>query len=73
MTKKELVELLEDFDDDTNVFFVYPAGDYWHNTIAKNISCADFGHVKYSEYHSEYTLENDEDEIITDDCVIILS
>jgi len=62
MTKKELVELLEDFDDDTNVFFVYPAGDYWHSTIVKEVSSIDVVSIKYSEYFGENILVDENDE-----------
>jgi len=62
MTKKELVELLEDFDDDTNVFFVYPAGDYWHSTIVKEVSSIDVVSIRYSEYFGENILVDENDE-----------
>jgi len=64
MTKKELVEWLEDFDDDDQVVFLYPAGDYWHHTIAKDVTDINKVDIKYSEYFEESVLvdENSNDD-----------
>ena len=62
MTKKELVEWLEDFGDEDLIFFSYPAGDYWHSTIVKEVSSIDVVSIKYSEYFGENILVDENDE-----------
>lgn len=56
LTKKELVALLEDFNDDSPVYFVYPAGDYWRTLLCgsiKNVNEHDGDSIEYSGYHNK--------------------
>jgi len=62
MTKGELFELLVDFDDDMEIGFAYPSGDYWRTTIVKNISEVSEEYVKFSSYHEEYVLPKEDAE-----------
>ncbi len=62
MTKKELIELLEHFDDDMEVKFAYNAGDYWRTQVAKDISDAEEGSVIYSDYHMMDKVDDDGEE-----------
>jgi hypothetical protein len=57
MTKLELLELLEQIEDDAEVYFSYPAGDYWRSIIVKPVSDAQFENVSYSAYHEQLVLE----------------
>ncbi len=61
MTKGELVELLLDFDDDMEIGFAFPSGDYWRTTIVRTVDQVDDGEVDYSDYHEENTLVNRDD------------
>jgi hypothetical protein len=65
MTKGELVELLVDFDDDMQIGFAFPSGDYWKTTIVRTINEVYEAEIKYSDYHEENTLVNRDEE--TDD------
>ena len=59
MTVSELKDYLEGFDDDTEVYFAYPSGDYWHTTCANKVKEADMGVVTYSGYHQTYKVVDD--------------
>lgn len=63
MTVSELIEILENEDKDKEIYFTYPAGDYWHTTIAKPIKSIEEGYVEKSDYHRAFkTVEEPEDE-----------
>ena len=58
MTKKELIELLEQLEDNDEVFFSYPAGDYWHSFIVKPVQQGNLEIVSYSGYHEQLIIES---------------
>jgi hypothetical protein len=61
-TVGDLRRALEDFDEDTLIRFAYPAGDYWHSTIASQIRYLEEGHAKYSGYHEKLTVVDDSEQ-----------
>ena len=58
MTKGELIELLVDFDDDTEIGFAFPSGDYWRTTIIRSVGEVSETEIEYSDYHEENVLVN---------------
>ena len=72
MTKKELIEYLEDYDDNMEVHISYDYGDYWKTMVAPKITDVDLKMIKYSEYHRMNKIDIDgEDEDVKE--VIIIS
>ena len=67
MTKSELLEMLEGLTDETPIVFAHPAGDYWHTTIAGQISEVEEGHIRYNAYHEKFEIVQVEDEDMNDD------
>ena len=53
MNVKELKKELEYYDDDTEVMFEYPSGDYWRHTLAGEIQQSGERYVEHSEYHNK--------------------
>jgi len=72
MKVSQLIELLGYEDPDKEVYFAYPAGDHWHTTIAKTPRDVEACPLKYSEYHREMTVV-DEDEDTAADFFVVLS
>lgn len=63
MKVKELMEYLEGFDEDAEVFFSYNYGDYWRTTVAAKVRDVQEQHLVWSEYHRMYKAdERDDDE-----------
>lgn len=71
MTVNELRELLEDFPGDMPVVFAHPSHDYWRRELAGPVTNAEFGNVKWSEYHDQWATidesDRDDDDIPLDD------
>jgi len=61
MNKKELINILTDLDDGDEIYFSYPAGDYWNSTIVKPITEGDFRLIEFSGYFEQYVLIDDDD------------
>ncbi len=51
MLVRDLIELLEGYDQDLEVHFQYNYGDHWRTQVAPSVDSVDMGVVKYSEYH----------------------
>ena len=68
MTKKELIEALKRYDDDDNIHFCYPSGDYWGRTLVCQIDKLEEEYVEWSEYHRSLKLveQNERERIIED-------
>ena len=73
MTVKELIDLLQDFDENMEVKFAYNFGDYWGTEVASNVTEIDEGQVRYSDYHRMDKVVDDEndEEYYTKTVVII--
>lgn len=67
MTKGELVELLLDFDDDMEIGFAFPSGDYWRTTIVRTVGEVSEDEIENSEYHNENVLIN-RDDLTEEEC-----
>ena len=50
MTVGELKEQLNQYSDDTPVYFTYNYGDHWRTEVAKSITSIEEGAIKYSDY-----------------------
>jgi len=62
MTVAELIEYLQEQDQDLDVKFSYPSGDYWRTQLAKDIETVETGIVDYTDYHRmDKVVEDDED------------
>jgi len=63
MTKLELIESLQGYDDDEEVYFTYNYGDHWHTTVAHSIETVDMGNIQWSLYHRmNMVIDNSNDE-----------
>lgn len=68
MTVGEVIKRLQSFDDDMEVKFTYPSGDYWHSIVCGDITDIDIVGVQYSEYHrKDKLLDVDEVEVGLDE------
>jgi len=70
MKVRELIELLQNFEEDDEVGFAYNYGDYGQTVVVANIEEADTFAVTYSHYHEMMRLADekdceDEDEEVT--------
>ena len=61
MKVRELKELLENFDDNMEVGFSYPARDHWRTTVVLTPLSAEKQSVVYSDYHSMLKLVDHDD------------
>ncbi len=77
LTVAELIEYLEQFPKESKVMFSHPSHDYWKTELAGNINTADEQRIKWSDYHSKWQIDNDEEDEVgpdaTDNIVVILS
>ncbi len=63
MLVRDLIELLEGYDQDLEVHFQYNYGDHWRTQVAPTVDSVDVGYVTYSQYHSmDKVVEPDYDE-----------
>lgn len=62
MKVSELKQQLSFFDDEQEVFFAFPSGDYWGTTQAREVEDLSEGKVAWSEYHRSHKLIDDEHE-----------
>ena len=51
MKVSELIRLLQNYDEDSEVHFTYNYGDYWKTQVAPAVRDVFEGEVEYSEYH----------------------
>jgi len=56
MRIKELIEELEAFPEDTQVFFSYDYGDHCHTDVAEAPECVELRKVTWSDYHDKHKL-----------------
>ena len=63
MKVHELIEMLKDVENqNAEVRFQYPSGDYWKALIAQKIDEVEMAYVQRSEYHmKDVVIETDED------------
>lgn len=59
-TVRELIEQLENCDPDLPVFFAYPAGDYWKNTLAGSVENLEEKQITWSEYHRTFKVPSED-------------
>jgi hypothetical protein len=58
MNKKQLIEMLAEFPEDSEIVIAHPANDYWHSTLAKTPQSAEIGLIKYSDYFEENVIDD---------------
>lgn len=61
MTAQELIEILQGFDPETEVFVKHTASDYWRTKLASEVIDAEIGQIRYSDYHRQNKVDDDED------------
>jgi hypothetical protein len=61
MKVSELIAELECYNADSEVHFVYGAGDYWSTMLAPKTTCTFQGTIIESEYHRTFKLVDEED------------
>jgi hypothetical protein len=62
MNKKQLIEMLAEFPEDSEIVIAHPAGDYWHSTLAKTPQSAEKGVITYSDYFEENIIDDTTEE-----------
>lgn len=63
MTVSELIEQLSYMNKDAEVHFSYGSGDYWRTVVSEEVTSAELGYVKYSDYHRKFkVVERDDDD-----------
>ena len=62
MTKRDLIQLLERFDDDLPVHFAFPSGDYWRTIKTAEVDDAEQKVLHYSPYHNSYVVPRDQED-----------
>jgi hypothetical protein len=71
MTVAQLIEILQEMNQDDEVAFGYPSGDYWRTTIAKQITSVEEAATIYSEYHGANKVDEEDAEYDDDDKLVI--
>jgi len=61
MTVKDLIEELEDFKSDSEVFFSYDYGDHAHTIVVSDINGVEKQNLIYSDYHQMLRIADRED------------
>lgn len=67
MTVKELVEALSRYPEDTKVYFEQASHDYWRTMLALSVDEMELGHLKWSSYHEEMKIVDEDDADDKDD------
>lgn len=62
MNVGELKRELSFFDDEQEVFFAFPSGDYWGTTQAKEVKDLTEEKVAWSDYHRSHKLIDEDHE-----------
>ena len=62
MNVGELKRELSFFDDEQEVFFAFPSGDYWGTTQAREVEDLTEEKVTWSDYHRSHKLINEDNE-----------
>lgn len=62
MTVGQLRAKLERFDDDSAVVFAHPSHDHWKTELAGRIRNLEEVQVKYSDYHRQFQICNENEE-----------
>ena len=60
MKVKELIEILESFNKEEEIYYAFPSGDYWGNTIAKEVNNVENADIVESTYHNAYKVIDSE-------------
>ncbi len=53
MKVKELIEMLEDYDGEQEVYFAYTSSDYWRTVVAEPVREAEEAALEPSDYHGQ--------------------
>ncbi|MCL6542094.1 MAG: hypothetical protein K6T87_16175 [Roseiflexus sp.] len=61
MKVKHLIEELENFDEDDEVYFSYDYGDHLHTQVAQKVTDIGYYDIIYSPYHGMYRLAKESD------------
>ena len=60
MTAQELIEILQGFDPETEVFVKHTASDYWRTELASEVIDAEIGQIRYSDYHRQNKVDEED-------------
>ena len=50
----ELIKQLEQMDGSKEVYFAYPANDFWKSTVASEVCFTQNSEIVWSDYHDGY-------------------
>ena len=59
MKVEELIEILQEYDPESDVHFSYNYGDHWRTQVAPKVTDVNECAVAYSEYHQMDKLVDD--------------
>lgn len=61
MNIRQLKQYLSEFKDEDEIMFRHPSHDYWRNELASEIQGLEYGRVKFTDYHGQDQVIDDED------------
>jgi len=62
MTKAELIEYLEEYDDDMEVCISYDYGDHWRTQVGEDIRRVEPATLFWSDYHRAWSVAEEDRE-----------
>ena len=61
MKKQDLIAQLSCFNDEDDICFAFPSGDYWGRVLTREVTEITEEQVTWSDYHNSYKLVDEED------------
>lgn len=73
MLVSELINILENYDPESEIMISHPSNDYWGRQLASEICDhnIDERYVKYSSYHNQKIIEDDDSQDC--ECVVVIN
>ena len=62
MKVKDLIEILQEYDESMDVHISYGYGDHWRTQVAPKVGYVEEADVEYSDYHQMDKLVDSHDE-----------
>jgi hypothetical protein len=63
----KLIDWLQQFDEDTDVYIAQPSHNYWGDVVAAKIADIDLADITYSDYHRAMQVVTNKDTDVEED------